>query len=130
VRRPVARVLAFAALAEVVAGRVFTGVAAELAGVAGVLVTAGAGAGLEEEGVAGAEAGVVPGVGISEVAMADRRVRDWGGEGLLQRSCRQTSAVGLPEINDPADREIGEHIGIRTGEARCRAAGGEHPVAG
>jgi len=61
-RRPVERPLAFAAL---VAARVLAGVADDgVAGVAGVLVTAGAGAGLEAAELEAARAGAARGAAL------------------------------------------------------------------
>jgi hypothetical protein len=119
-----------AALLELAAEVGGSALAAELLAEAeeGVLVTAGAGAEL----AAGVLEAGAPGVGDPGVAMGGGvagRMRDWGGQRRLQLRCRRTSAVGLPEIDDSTDREIGEHGGVRAGQARCRSTGGEHPVA-
>lgn len=133
-RRPVERVVALAVVLLLEAGRAFAVSLVDAAAELGVLVTADAGAGLGAgvlgAWLAGAPAGVVPGAEVPEVAMANERARDWGGKGRLQRSCRQTSAVGLPEIDDSADRQIGEHGGVRACQACRGPTGGEHPVAG
>ena len=55
-----------------------------------------------------------------------RRVAGW--KGTIEKALK--SAVGVPGINDSADGEIGLDCWIRAGKARCRATGGEDPIAG
>ena len=55
-----------------------------------------------------------------------RRVAGW--KGTMEKALK--SAVGVPGIDDSADREIGKNSGIWAGHAGGGTTGGEHPVAG
>lgn len=81
------------------------------------------------------------GVRLTPRLLADRREEGcWGvGVAMARRkgigrklNRREDAGVGstvrIPEIDDSSDRQISVDLGVAGGEARRRAAGGEHPV--
>ena len=79
---------------------------AAVAGLAGVAGLAAAAAALE----------VVRGLGVA-MAQGGRGLGDDQQQG--QETCRCRLAIGLPEIDDSADRQIGLHLGVATGKPGC-----------
>jgi len=119
--------LALRLLALLLAGRALLAAALLATGVAvtglAALAAAGVAAALLLAGVAGL--GVEP-AEVLELAMAFRK----GREAVELNGLGGQSAIGLPEIDDPADRQVGVDVRVRAGPTGRRTTGGEHPVAG
>jgi hypothetical protein len=94
----------------VVAGRALAGVGEAPRADVSDVAAAGAGVGLLEE----AEAALDP-AGEEGVAMG---IAKGGDDGCGEVKLREGSAIGLPEINDPADGQIRKHVWVGTSPAR------------